>query len=90
MISPSDERAFSNEELRDIGKHHLEKLGLSDHQYLMTRHGSTDHPHIHILANRIDEKGKALNDSHISLKAKRYLKSFQKNWDCIRLRTGKG
>ncbi|WP_024568757.1 relaxase/mobilization nuclease domain-containing protein, partial [Elizabethkingia anophelis] len=63
------ERVFSNEELRDIGKHHLEKLGLSDHQYLMTKHGSTDHPHIHILVNRIDEKGKALNDSHISLKS---------------------
>jgi hypothetical protein len=70
VISPSDERAFTNEELRDIGKHHLEKLGLSDHQYLMTRHGSTDHPHIHILANRIDEKGKALKSDNIR-------KSFQ-------------
>lgn len=78
VISPSDERAFSNEELRDIGKHHLEKLGLSDHQYLMTKHGSTDHPHIHILANRIDEKGKALNDSHISLKSQTISENLSK------------
>ncbi|MDV3950582.1 hypothetical protein CMT75_18870, partial [Elizabethkingia anophelis] len=78
VISPSDERAFTNEELRDIGKHHLEKLGLSDHQYLMTRHGSTDHPHIHILANRIDEKGKALNDSHISLKSQTISENLSK------------
>lgn len=78
VISPSDERAFTNEELRNIGKHHLEKLGLSDHQYLMTKHGSTDHPHIHILANRIDETGKALNDSHISLKSQTISENLSK------------
>ena len=68
VISPSDERKFTHEELMLIGQEHLKRLGLSDNQYLMTVHESTGHPHIHIIANRIDVQGKALDDSFISKK----------------------
>lgn len=68
VISPSDERQFGNNELRKIGLEHLKRMGLDQHQFLMTKHGSTGHNHIHILLNRIDEKGIAYNDSFISKK----------------------
>lgn len=86
VISPSDERKFTDTELRNIGKKHLQELGLKDHQYLMTKHESTGKPHIHILANRIDENGKALNDSMIS---KRCQEISQRIAVELKLRTAK-
>lgn len=69
VLSPSNERNFSNLELREFGREHLKNLGLENHQYLMTVHRSTDQPHIHIIANRISLKGEMHNDSFIGKKA---------------------
>jgi hypothetical protein len=66
VISPSAEKEFSKPELRDIARTHLKELGLQDNQYLATVHKSTGKTHIHIIANRIDEQGKAVSDSFIS------------------------
>lgn len=69
VLSPSNERNFSNDELREFGREHLKNLGLENNQYLMTVHRSTDQPHIHIIANRIDLKGEMHDDSFIGKKA---------------------
>ena len=69
VLSPSNERSFSLEELAELGRMHLKNLGLEGHQYLMTAHLSTDQPHIHLQVNRIDFYGKAHSDQMIGLKA---------------------
>lgn len=69
VLSPSNEREFSLDELRAIGREHLQNLGLTNRQYLMTAHLSTDQPHIHMQVNRIDFFGKAHNDHIIGLKS---------------------
>lgn len=66
VISPSSQKEFSKPELREITREHLKGLGLDQNQYLATVHQSTGHTHIHIIANRIDEHGKAVSDSFIS------------------------
>lgn len=69
VLSPSDEKKFTTEELKELTQAHLKNLGLDKNQYLATVHQSTGQQHIHIFANRIDCNGKALNDSNIHLKA---------------------
>ena len=69
VLSPSDEKKFTTEELKELTQDHLKNLGLDKNQYLATVHESTGQQHIHIFANRIDSNGKALNDSNIHLKA---------------------
>lgn len=69
VISPSNEREFTDGELKRIGQFYLEQMGLIDHQYLMTAHKSTDQTHIHIQCNRIGFDGKAHSDSKIHKKA---------------------
>ncbi|MCY1659328.1 relaxase/mobilization nuclease domain-containing protein [Chryseobacterium sp. SL1] len=66
VISPSSEREFTRTELREITREHLKGLGLDQNQYLATVHRSTGHTHIHVIANRINECGKAVSDSFIS------------------------
>ena len=73
VLSPSNERSFTNDELRELGRQHLKNLGfnLENTQYLMTVHRSTDQPHVHILANRIDMQGNAHKDNFIGKRAQR-------------------
>ena len=73
VLSPSNERSFTNDELRELGREHLKNLGfdLENTQYLMTVHRSTDQPHVHILANRIDMQGNAHKDNYIGKRAQR-------------------
>ena len=73
VLSPSNERNFTNAELKQLGREHLKNLGfdLENTQYLMTVHRSTDQPHVHILANRIDMQGNAHKDNFIGKRAQR-------------------
>lgn len=40
------------------------EMNFEKHQYLAVRHTDTDHPHVHILVNRVGLDGKTLNDSN--------------------------
>lgn len=73
VLSPSNERSFTNDELKELGREHLKNLGfdLENTQYLMTVHCSTDQPHVHILANRINMQGNAHKDNFIGKRAQR-------------------
>ena len=73
VLSPSNERTFTPAELRELGREHLRNLGfdLDKTQYLMTMHRSTDQPHVHILANRINVEGVAHKDNYIGKRAQK-------------------
>ena len=43
----------TNEEMVVVAKRLLKNLGLEEHQAMVTRHRDRDHPHMHILVNRI-------------------------------------
>ena len=47
----------------------LKNLGLDQNQYIAYVHQNTKATHVHIIANRINHQGKALNDSYIGFKA---------------------
>jgi hypothetical protein len=78
VISPSNEREFTPEQLTKIGRFYLKEMGLIDHQYLMTAHLSTDQPHIHIQCNRIGFDGKAHSDSNIHKRAQNIAEDIAK------------
>lgn len=52
-----------DEQWRSISQRYLEKMGFSNHQYLVVRHADTEHDHIHIIANRVGFDGKCVSDS---------------------------
>ncbi len=69
VLSPSNDQIHSPQELRKFTQSHLKNLGLENHQYIAYVHQNTKATHVHIIANRIDYQGKALNDSYIGFKA---------------------
>lgn len=78
VISPSDERKFTPNQMKQIGQEWLKQMRLDKNQYLMTLHNSTGKPHIHIIANRIDNAGKAYKDNFISLKGQKVAENMAK------------
>ena len=46
-----------------MAKEYLQKMKIHDTQYLIVKHQDRDHPHIHIVYNRVDNNGKTIADN---------------------------
>lgn len=71
VLSPAPDRQYSLDELRTYANEFLQEMKLHDNQWIATVHRSTKTNHIHIQCNRIDKRGKALNDFRIGKKTQR-------------------
>jgi hypothetical protein len=61
----------SNEMMKEIAKKYLEKLGIVDTQYAVSKHTDKAHLHMHIVANMVNNDGKVISDSWMGLKGKK-------------------
>ncbi|HVU94882.1 MAG TPA: relaxase/mobilization nuclease domain-containing protein [Puia sp.] len=43
--------------LVELGRRYLEKIGMENTQYALVKHTDTEHLHVHVLANRVDNDG---------------------------------
>lgn len=73
VLSPEKEegKKLSDKQLREITKDFMKKLGVDPEkqQYIAFVHTEKSHKHIHIIANRVQENGKLINDNHIGKRA---------------------
>lgn len=72
---------LTNEQMKTIGLDFLEKSGFSQHQYIMFRHYDADHPHIHILVNRIGYDGTVVSDSNDYARCEQVLRELEKKYN---------
>jgi hypothetical protein len=66
---PKDGSKLTNDDLKAISKDFLKKMNLDKHQAVTVKHSDTEHAHLHIFVNRIDENGNAYKDKHIGFKS---------------------
>ena len=73
VLSPhvADGEKLSKKQLQNLTKEFLKELEIDTNQsqFIAFMHTEKRHRHIHILLNRVDEKGKLLKDHHIGKKA---------------------
>lgn len=61
----ADMTKLNDETYIKIAKEYMEKMGYSStHPFAIYKHNDTNHPHIHIVSTRINEKGKFIDDSN--------------------------
>lgn len=72
-----------DEMMTEIAKKYLEEIGIKDTQYAITKHTDKEHPHLHIIANLIDNKGKVINDSWIGYRAKKAAQDLTQKYRLI-------
>ena len=61
-FDPSDRP--TDDEVRQAADRTLKDLGLERHQALIVRHSDTEHPHVHLMVNRVGPDGRAWSTSH--------------------------
>lgn len=65
-FSPEDgERLhYDNALMLQIAHDYMTKMGITDTQYIIARHTDREHPHCHIVFNRVDNDGKTISDKN--------------------------
>lgn len=96
-FSPRDKDRMTDEYMTGIACEYLQGMGLTGTQYLIVRHTDREHPHCHIVFNRVNNTGQPLKDSNnfrrnkdvckgITLTHKLYMSQGKENIRIDRLR----
>ncbi len=57
--------------LVEIAKEYLQKMGITDTQFSITKHTDRNHPHLHVIANLVNNKGETIKDNWMGLRGKK-------------------
>ena len=61
-INPHPDDRLTDEQLTDIGREYMERLGYGNQPYLIFKHEDIGREHIHIVSLRVDSNGKKIDD----------------------------
>ena len=54
--------------MTQIAKEYMQKMGITDTQYLLVRHLDQPHPHCHLIYNRVGNNGQTISDKNIKIR----------------------
>jgi hypothetical protein len=75
-FSAQDRDKLTNAKMVQIANEYLNEMGITNTQYIIARHHDKEHPHIHIVFNRIDNNGKTISDKNDRYKSERICKEL--------------
>lgn len=78
--SPEDSARLSDEAMVKLAHEYMAKMGIRNTQYIITRHLDKEHPHCHIVYNRVDNDGKCISDSNERLRNKEVCKELKRKY----------
>jgi hypothetical protein len=67
-FSAQDKAKLTDDFMVGVAQEYLKKMGYGNTQYIIARHHDTDHPHIHMVINRIGNDGKRITDQNEKLR----------------------
>jgi len=59
-----DRAQLTDDKMVKIAREYMRRMGIVNIQYIVCRHTDTEHPHLHIVANRVDNDGRTISDSN--------------------------
>ena len=60
--SPVDAPKLTDGKMIQLAQKYMREMKITDTQYIIVRHQDREHPHVHIVFNRIDNNGKTISD----------------------------
>ena len=60
--SVEDSPGLTDGRMVEVAREYMEMMGIRDTQYLLVRHTDRAHPHLHIVYNRVDNRGRTITD----------------------------
>lgn len=78
--SPEDSARLSDEVMVKLALEYMEKMGITNTQFIIARHLDKEHPHCHIVYNRVDNDGKCVSDSFEYYRSNAICKELKKKY----------
>jgi hypothetical protein len=63
-FSPDDTPRMTDQFMERLAKEYMQAMGINNTQYIIVRHSNTNHPHLHIVFNRVNNNGKTISDKN--------------------------
>ncbi len=64
----------------EIAEKYLERIGMTNTQYVIAKHIDKDHLHMHVIANRVDNQGRSIDESWIGLRGKKVAQELTREY----------
>ena len=78
--SPEDSSRLSDEAMVKLALEYMEKMGITNTQFIIARHLDKEHPHCHIVYNRVDNDGRSVSDSYEYYRSNAICKKLKKKY----------
>ncbi len=75
-FSAQDTNQINNRLMVDVAREYMERMGIKNTQYVIGRHHDKDHPHIHIVFNRVDNDGRTISDKNDRYRSEKICKEL--------------
>ena len=75
-FSAQDKSKLTNESMMKIAHEYLNQMGYTNTQVLIVRHTDREHPHIHLVLNRVNCDGKTISDKNERLRSTKICKEL--------------
>jgi hypothetical protein len=75
-FSVQDRDKLTNAKMVQIAKEYMTKMGIVNTQYIIGRHYDKEHPHIHLVFNRVDNNGKTISDNNDRYRSEKICKEL--------------
>lgn len=67
-FSAQDKDRLTDKLMMSVAHGYMERMGYKNTQYIIVRHHDTNHPHVHLVINRIDNNGNRISDKNEKLR----------------------
>jgi hypothetical protein len=79
-FSAQDKDKLTNAKMIQVAKEYMTKMGITNTQYIIGRHYDKEHPHIHIVFNRVDNDGKTISDKNDRYRSEKICKELTEKY----------
>lgn len=79
-LNPHPEDKINDDQLADIGKEYMERLGFGGQPYMIFKHEDIDRRHLHIVSTRVRSDGTLISDKNNYEKSKKITDSLEKKY----------
>ncbi len=79
-FSVQDKNKLNNELMTEIANNYMKRMEISDTQYIIARHHDKEHPHLHIVFNRVDNAGKTISDRNDRFRSEKICKELTEEY----------
>jgi hypothetical protein len=79
-FSAQDKEKLTDRLMVTIARDYMERMGIENTQYIIVRHHDTDHPHIHIVFNRVDNSGQTISDKNDRFRSEKICKTLTEKY----------